>query len=95
VCVGCNHLAVMRGGSVVGQTVQPVQAWENGCFKLYDCLIDVYNDHKNPKRIPGYAFRIFSELPTDRPTRGAPPSPPFSLSQVGSLKKYNLHILLI
>jgi len=36
VCVGCGQLVGMRGGSVVGQTVQPVQAWKNGRFKLYD-----------------------------------------------------------
>jgi len=33
---GCGRLAGMRGGSVVGQTVQPVQAWKNVRFKLYD-----------------------------------------------------------
>jgi len=36
VCVGCDLLAGMRGGSVVGQTVQPVQGWKIGRFKLYD-----------------------------------------------------------
>jgi len=36
----CGRLAGMRGESVVGQTVQPVQAWKNGRFKLYDWLID-------------------------------------------------------
>jgi len=30
VYVGCGQLGTMRGGSVVGQTVQPVQAWKNG-----------------------------------------------------------------
>jgi len=29
VCIGCGRLGMMRGGSVVGQTVQPVQAWKN------------------------------------------------------------------
>jgi len=32
----CGRLAGMRGGSVVGLTVQPVQAWKNGRFKLFD-----------------------------------------------------------
>jgi len=30
VCVACGRLGMMGGGSVVGQTVQPVQAWKNG-----------------------------------------------------------------
>jgi len=30
VCVACGRLGTMRGGSVVSQTVQPVQAWKNG-----------------------------------------------------------------
>jgi len=29
VCVVCGRLGTMRGGSVVGQTVQPVQGWKN------------------------------------------------------------------
>jgi len=26
----CGRLGAMRGGSAVGQTVQPAQAWQNG-----------------------------------------------------------------
>jgi len=32
------------GGVVVGQTVQPVQAWKKGRYKLFDQLIDYQID---------------------------------------------------
>jgi len=38
VCVGCGRLVGMHGGSVVGQTVQPVQAWK---MDVLNCMIEL------------------------------------------------------